>query len=133
MYEIFKQIIDSKGLKAADVCRGTGLPSSFFSEWKRGKSKPKYDKIKIIAAFLNVPSEYLMTGIMPGEEAALPLSDYDVDAAIDRQYGHDVTAHVHEYVKLDRDDRIYTDGIIGGLLANEKYSAKEGSSAGAAT
>lgn len=65
MYEVFKNLIDSKGLKAADVCRGTGLPSSFFSEWKRGKSHPKYDKIKLIADYLGVTPEYLMTGEKP--------------------------------------------------------------------
>ncbi len=62
MYEIFEKLLKSTGLKAADVVRGTGLPSSLFSEWKRGKSKPKADKLQLIADFFGVSLEYLMTG-----------------------------------------------------------------------
>lgn len=62
MYEIFERLLKSRGLKAADVVRGTGLPSSLFSEWKRGKSNPKADKLQLIADFFGVPLEYLMTG-----------------------------------------------------------------------
>lgn len=62
MYEIFARLLEERNLKAADVCKGTGLPSSLFSEWKRGKSTPKADKIKKIADFFGVSAEYLMTG-----------------------------------------------------------------------
>lgn len=62
MYEIFERLLKSRGLKAADVVRGTGLPSSLFSEWKRGKSNPKADKLQLIADFFGVSLEYLMTG-----------------------------------------------------------------------
>lgn len=37
-----------------------GLPSSFFSEWKRGKMMPKIDKIKKIADYFNKPIEYFL-------------------------------------------------------------------------
>lgn len=62
MYEIFLRLLEEKGLKAADVCRGTGLPSSLFSEWKRGKSTPKVDKLQKIADFFGVTLDYLTTG-----------------------------------------------------------------------
>lgn len=62
MYEIFALLLEQRHLKAADVCKGTGLPSSLFSEWKRGKSTPKADKLKKIADFFEVSVEYLMTG-----------------------------------------------------------------------
>lgn len=65
MYEIFANLLAERNLKAADVCRGTGLPSSLFSEWKRGKSCPKADKLKKIADFFGVSLDYLMTGEEP--------------------------------------------------------------------
>lgn len=65
MYEIFAKLLDEKGVRAADVCRATGLPSSLFSEWKRGKSKPKIDKLQKIADYFGVTVEYLMTGKNP--------------------------------------------------------------------
>ncbi len=62
MYEIFSKLLEQRNLRAADVCKGTGLPSSLFSEWKRGKSNPKADKLQKIADFFGVSIEYLMTG-----------------------------------------------------------------------
>ena len=64
MYEIFSKLLEERGVKAADVCRGTGLPSSLFSEWKRGKSTPKHDKLQKIADYFGVPLSYLLTGEM---------------------------------------------------------------------
>lgn len=68
MYDIFAKLLEERHLKAADVCRGTGLPSSLFSEWKRGKSTPKADKLKKIADFFGVSVEYLMTGDEPAKK-----------------------------------------------------------------
>ena len=62
MYEIFSKLLEERNLRAADVCKGTGLPSSLFSEWKRGKSNPKADKLQKIADCFGVSIEYLMTG-----------------------------------------------------------------------
>lgn len=62
MYEIFERLLKEKGLKAADVTRGTGIKSPVFSEWKKGKSKPNTEKMIKIARFLGVSVEYLITG-----------------------------------------------------------------------
>lgn len=75
MYEIFLKLLQARGLKAADVCRGTGLPSSLFSEWKKGKSTPKADKMKKIADFFGVSTEYLMTGEEPENGEKYYLND----------------------------------------------------------
>lgn len=62
MYEIFAELLKEKGLKAADVTRATGVSSTVFSEWKKGKSKPGTEKLIKIANFLGVSIEYLTTG-----------------------------------------------------------------------
>lgn len=77
MYEIFERLLMERHLKAADVCRGTGLPSSLFSEWKRGKSTPKTDKMKKIADFFDVSIEYLMTGKVEAETKEPTLTKKD--------------------------------------------------------
>jgi transcriptional regulator with XRE-family HTH domain len=58
MYEIFERLLKEKGVKTADVSRATGISSTVFSEWKKGKSKPKTDKLQKIADFFNVPIDY---------------------------------------------------------------------------
>lgn len=62
MYEIYQRLLDEKGLKNADVARATGISNMTLSDWKRGKSVPKADKMKKIAKYLNVSVDYLMTG-----------------------------------------------------------------------
>lgn len=62
MYDNFERLLIQNNLKPADVARGTGLTTSFFSEWKKGKTTPKVDKLKKIADFFNVPIEYFLTG-----------------------------------------------------------------------
>ena len=68
MYEIYQRLLDEKGLKNADVARATGISNMTLSDWKRGKSVPKSDKMQKIAEFLNVSVDYLMTG----EEKEVP-------------------------------------------------------------
>lgn len=82
MYEIFNKLLEERNLKAADVCRGTGLPSSLFSEWKRGKSTPKADKMKKIADFFEVSVEYLLTGeeaIEKSKPTLTPKDERDIE------------------------------------------------------
>jgi len=74
MYEIFANLLEERNLKAADVCKGTGLPSSLFSEWKRGKSTPKADKLKKIADYFGVTLDYIMTGTT-GNDVCSPCPD----------------------------------------------------------
>ena len=62
MYENYAKIRDSKGLKDSDVSRGTGISSSVFSDWKKGRYDLKYDKLQKIAEFLGVMTDQL-TGV----------------------------------------------------------------------
>lgn len=59
MYDIFAKLLEEKNLKAADVSRETGISSTVFSEWKKGKSKPNTEKLLKIAKTLNVSVEFL--------------------------------------------------------------------------
>lgn len=62
MYEIFKALLEKKGLRAIDVTNATGIKATTLSEWKSGKSKPNTEKMIKIAHFLGVSVEYLVTG-----------------------------------------------------------------------
>ena len=68
MYEIYQRLLDKKGVKNSDVARSTGISNMTLSDWKRGKSVPKADKMQKIAEFLNVSVDYLLTG----EEKEVP-------------------------------------------------------------
>lgn len=62
MYEIFERLLSKKGVKVSDVCKETGISSSTFTDWKKGRYTPKQDKLQKIADYFGVSLEYLMTG-----------------------------------------------------------------------
>ena len=54
MYEIYEKLLKGKGVRTADVCRATGIRSSTMTDWKKGRSTPKADKLKLIADYFGV-------------------------------------------------------------------------------
>lgn len=65
MYSVYAELRDKMGVKDSDVARTLGFPPSTFSDWKKGKSSPKYEKLKMIADYFDVSVEYLTTGEQP--------------------------------------------------------------------
>lgn len=53
-YEKYCKIRDSKGLRDGDVAKKAGIQASTFSEWKKGKCTPKYEKMSRIAEALEM-------------------------------------------------------------------------------
>ena len=54
MYAKYAELRDAKGVKDADVSAATGIPRSFFTDWKQGRYSPKIDKLLKIAEFFDV-------------------------------------------------------------------------------
>lgn len=67
MYEIFEKLMKSNGYSAYKVSVATGIAQSTLSDWKKGKSTPKTDKLQKIADLFGVSLEYLTTGEDSGE------------------------------------------------------------------
>ena len=40
------KLVKQKGISFYSLGKALGIPTSFFSEWKRGKMMPKADKLK---------------------------------------------------------------------------------------
>lgn len=58
MYEKFSALLDKTHKTAYQVSKDTGIAQSILSDWKRGRSKPKFDKLLILAKYFGVPVEY---------------------------------------------------------------------------
>ena len=76
-YEIYSKIRDKLGYKDSEVAAGSGVTKSTFSDWKKGKSKPKQDKLQKIADYFGVTVDYLMTGKEEIKERAPELTERD--------------------------------------------------------
>lgn len=63
MRDRYEHILKEKGLRSADVSRATGIKQSTLTDWKKGRTKSlSAENVKLIADFLGVTVEYLMTG-----------------------------------------------------------------------
>ena len=57
-YDLFYMLTLKNDVRPSDVSKETGISSTVFSEWKKGKSQPKIDKLAKIAEYFGVPLEY---------------------------------------------------------------------------
>lgn len=60
MYKRYVALRDKKGVTDYQVSKDTGIPKSTFSEWKSGRSKPKVEKLKILADYFGVDVIYFL-------------------------------------------------------------------------
>lgn len=101
MYEIFEKLLNEHGVRTSDVVKATGLSSTFFSEWKKGKSKsPKPENLQKIADYFGVTVDYLVTG--KEKEIPDPLLADDFTALIElyNSSNKDGQARIMEYAKM---------------------------------
>ncbi len=60
MYEKFAELLDKTNKTVYRVSKDTGIAQSVLSDWKRGISNPKVDKLKILADYFGVSVEYFI-------------------------------------------------------------------------
>ena len=53
-YEKYAEFRDLKKMRDSDVAKKADIPQSTFSDWKKGKSRPKADKMQKIADALEI-------------------------------------------------------------------------------
>lgn len=78
MYEIYCKLRDAIGVKDADVAKATGVTKSTFSDWKSGRSNPKDEKLKKIAEYFGVTTDYLRTGNEEDQTILKPKDKKDI-------------------------------------------------------
>lgn len=59
-YEVFAKLLEAHGITPYRIYKATGVPQSSMSEWKRGNSMPKIDKLQKIADYFGVTVDYLL-------------------------------------------------------------------------
>lgn len=105
MYEIFEDLLKQKGITAYRVAKDTGINYQIFSDWKRGKSKPKHDKILKIAKYLGVSDMYL-EGLQENNDVnvttKLPILGY-VPCGIPIEAVEDIIGYVNVSPRIDKE------------------------------
>ena len=60
MYEKYVELRDKKHVTDYRVSVDTGITKPTFTDWKSGRSKPKMDKLSILADYFGVSIEYFL-------------------------------------------------------------------------
>ncbi len=60
MYKRYERLLRDSGKTSYQVSKDTGIAQSTLSEWKSGRSKPKADKLKILADYFGVDIGYFL-------------------------------------------------------------------------
>ena len=60
MYEIFEKLLRERGVTADKVAKATGISTGSMTDWKKGRSAPKVDKLQKIADYFGVSVDYLL-------------------------------------------------------------------------
>lgn len=110
MYEVFEKLLNEKGVTAYRVSQETKVGRSTFTDWKKGRSEPKGEKLQKIADYFGVSVDYLMTGKEPElanypEQAEMLVkirNDKELMLAIERYYALSdrQKAHVLDLIDL---------------------------------
>lgn len=66
------EIMEQRGIKAKDICEATGIGSGLMSSYKTGVAVPSGERLRSIAAYLNVSADYLLGN---DEKDTDPLTD----------------------------------------------------------
>ena len=80
MYSIFAELAQKHGVTAYRLSKELGINQTIFSDWKRGRSTPKQDKLKKIADYFGVSVDYLMTGEEP--QSKPEVTEHDIKVAL---------------------------------------------------
>ena len=57
MYKEFEKLCAEKNISVYQISKETGIAQSTLSDWKRGISTPKVDKLMILSDYFGVPLE----------------------------------------------------------------------------
>jgi transcriptional regulator with XRE-family HTH domain len=70
LHDRLQEAIDSAGMRPIDLCEKTGVPKSMLSYYLNGKTKPKADRLHIMAQALDVSEAWLLGYDVPKNRTA---------------------------------------------------------------
>ena len=107
MYEIFSELLQKYGVTPYKVSKETGVSQSTLSDWKRGLSTPKLDKLQKIADYFGVTVNYLMTG---HEDSELSSDSQTQKKALTSRDTKEITEMLNNMEDLLKQDGLMFDG-----------------------
>lgn len=61
-HEILTELLKTRKITAYQISKDTGISQTAIGKWKKGEQYPTADKLKLLADYLVVTTDYLLTG-----------------------------------------------------------------------
>jgi len=117
MYDRFEELLKVRNVTPYKVSQETGVSQPTLSDWKRGTSTPKTDKLQKIADYFGVSLDYLIG------KSDIPGTDEDVKEILSKKEGlYFKFAKTAEELDLSEDDLQF---IMQTYLLHKKHRDKE--------
>ena len=82
-------LLKKNHLNAKTVATAVGHPPSKFTEWKKGRSKPSSDSLRLLADYFGVSVDYLLGRVEAPDDfftVAANRKGYDIDPLTDEEF-----------------------------------------------
>ena len=101
-YERYATFRDAKQMKDSDIAKKADIPQSTFSDWKKGKSTPKLEKMQKIAAALDM-DYFTFVGPIGKNSSLNPENPFLIETTATRPVIPDnVIAYAERMLKLSK-------------------------------
>lgn len=111
-------LLNEKGISGAKMSIDLGMSRSFMTELRKGRAKSvRIETAQKIADYLNVPVDYLLTGIISPDETP------------DNENPHEVELR-DTFVSLDVEDQIYVKNWVNTFAQNPEKAKEAPADAG---
>ena len=115
MYEIFEQLLAANNTSSYQVAKATGIATATLSDWKRGRSNPKPDKLQKIADYFDIPVDYLLTGKIP----ELPCTPNTLSLAQNIEKRPALKTLIESALSADESDILLATEVLKALCAKK--------------
>jgi repressor LexA len=119
-YKTFEELLKINKTTVYRVAKDTGIAASTLSDWKNGRSAPKADKIRILAQYFGVSTDYMLGGSRA--ELGAPLDSARIPIIGEIRAGSPIITNEsilgYEYADVDDRDEYFYLRVQGDSMKN---------------
>lgn len=120
MAKNIKYYMDLHGKTRNEICEALGVKYTTFSDWVKGNSYPRIDKIELLANYFGIEKSDLV------EDKTKQINTDAINNLISKTYGSDSLEVLTLYIQLDSIDRGSVLERIRMFLEQDKYTRQKG-------
>lgn len=114
IYSKIEALLNQHNISAYRLSKDTGISTASLTDWKKGRSNPKADKIQIIADYFNVPILYFLDSTEQTKEVPPIKSDtFNVDFK-------NVKVMFYGDYELTEQEKKMVENVIKGVISSRK-------------